>query len=163
MAAPDPHTEPEQFYRYAARRQKRGLAILPRPLDGRVPEARHVKMLRLRLVERLTLREVGERTGLTGTRVQQVLNHYFGIQRERSAPVAASEVKVPAGFIEVLREMVLHERKEGSEVVVAALREYEALEWERLRDSEGAERRAVWWNLKRIGSFLASVGADRDV
>jgi hypothetical protein len=74
-----------------------------------------------------------------------------------------SRIKVPAGFIEVLREMVLSEQEVGREVIVAALREQQAIEWERLRQARGAERRAVWWNLKRIGAFLASVGADRDV
>jgi hypothetical protein len=64
-------TEPARFYRYAARRQARGLATQPPPHDQHIPEARHVEMLRLRLVEGLSLREVGELTGVTGERVKQ--------------------------------------------------------------------------------------------
>jgi hypothetical protein len=155
-AAPDPYAEPERFYKYAKRRQARGLA-----LDGRVSEARHVEMLRLRLVEGLTLREVGERVGgITGTTVQQLLSHYFGVPGIQEAKRdVESEVKVPAGFIEVLQDMVL---REGNTTIVNALRKREAAEWKRLRGSEGAERRAIWWNLKRIGAFLESVGAEKD-
>jgi hypothetical protein len=158
----DPYAEPERFYKYAKRRQARGLAIHPRPLDGRVPEARHVEMLRLRLVEGLTLRQVGEQTGVTGGRVQQLLSHYFGVPGVQEAKRDAEpEVKVPAGFIEVLQDMVLRERDNDRKVIVNALRKREAAEWRRLRESEGAERRAAWWNLKRIGAFLESVGANR--
>jgi Sigma-70, region 4 len=86
MAVPDPGTEPMQFVGYAARRQRHGLATLVEPCDYRVPEARHVEMLRLRLVEGLTLREVGERTGVGPERVRQLLSHYFGL---RGVPPAA--------------------------------------------------------------------------
>ena len=64
MSAPDPQTEPVQFYEYAKRRQARGLATLPPPCDHRVPKEQHVEMLRLRLVEGLTLRAIGERNGV---------------------------------------------------------------------------------------------------
>jgi hypothetical protein len=73
-----------------------------------------------------------------------------------------SRIKVPAGFIEVLREMVLNEQEVGREVIVAALREQQAIEWERLRRARGRERRAVWWNLKRIGAFMSSVAAEKE-
>jgi DNA-directed RNA polymerase sigma subunit (sigma70/sigma32) len=52
------------------------------------PEDRHVEMLLLRLVEGLTLREVGERTGVGQERVRQLLAHYFGV---RGTPPAAKE------------------------------------------------------------------------
>jgi hypothetical protein len=78
VSAPDPWREPARFYGYAARRQARGLATLPPPHDHRIPQERHVEMLRLRLVEGLTLDEVGERTGVTGGRVQQLLRDYSG-------------------------------------------------------------------------------------
>jgi hypothetical protein len=153
----DPYAEPERFYRYAKRRQERGRSVMAHPLDGRVPEARHVEMLRLRLVEKLTLREVGERVGgITGTAVQNLLSHYFdvpGIGKATPRPT----VKVPVGFIEVLQDMVL---REGNTTIVNALRKREAAEWKRLGQSKGAERRAAWVNLKRIGAFLSSVGHD---
>jgi transcriptional regulator with XRE-family HTH domain len=77
------------------------------------------------------------------------------------AAVPVSTVKVPSAFIDVLRETVLRERRNGREVILAALREAQTHEWQRMREgAKGAERRAVWWNLKRIGAFLASVGAD---
>jgi hypothetical protein len=162
MPAPDPYVEPERFYRYAKRRQERGLAIQPHPLDGRIPEARHVEMLRLRLVEKLTLREIGERVGgITATTVQNLLNHYFdvpGIRDAKETPTA----KVPASFIEVLQDMVRDERRSGRAVILNALRKRHTAEWERLGESAGAERRAAWRNLKRIGSFLASVGAEKE-
>jgi hypothetical protein len=83
VSAPDPWSEPARFYRYAARRQARGLATLPPPHDHRIPQERHVEMLRLRLVEGLKLREVGERTGVGPERVRQVLAHYFQVPRAR--------------------------------------------------------------------------------
>jgi hypothetical protein len=60
-------------------------------------------MLRLRLVEGLTLRAVGERTGVTSTRVRQLLLEYFQVTGSRSAGI----VTVPARFVPVLREAVV--------------------------------------------------------
>jgi hypothetical protein len=80
---PDPQTEPVQFYEYAKRRQARGLAIMPPPCDHRVPKVQHVEMLRLRLVEGLTLRAIGERNGVTSGRVRQILLHYFRVSGAR--------------------------------------------------------------------------------
>jgi Sigma-70, region 4 len=79
MSAPDPLTEPVQFYKYVKQRQARGLGVLPPPCDHRVPQERYIEMLRLRLLEGLTLREIGERTGVTKERVRQVLGHYFRV------------------------------------------------------------------------------------
>lgn len=163
MAAPDPYAEPLRFYRWARRRQQRGRSVMPHPLDGRVPEARHVEMLRLRLVEGLTLCEVGERVGgITATTVQQLLWHYFDVPgiREAQAREQETKVRVPAGFIAVLQDMVLQERERGRAAIVNALRKRHAAEWKRLGGSEGAERRAAWVNLKRIGAFLSSVGVE---
>jgi hypothetical protein len=70
------------------------------------------------------------------------------------------DVKVPCGFIDLLREAVLRERGAGRDAIVVALREQEKFEYERLRGAKGAQRRAVFWNLKRIDAFLASIGAD---
>jgi hypothetical protein len=161
MAAPDPYLEPLRFYRWAKRQQQRGRSIMPHPLDGRVPEARHVEMLRLRLVEGLTLREVGERVGgITATTVQNLLSHYFDVRsvRETRTRENKAEAHVPAGFIVVLQEMVLQERERGRATIANALRERHAAEWKRLGESKGAERRAAHVNIKRIGSFLSSVG-----
>jgi hypothetical protein len=131
---------------------------MPHPLDGRIPEARHVEMLRLRLVEKLTLREVGRRTGVAGTTVQQLLNHYFDVPGIRDSKDAPADAKVPAGFVVILQSIVAQEREKGRAVIVNILRKRRAAEWKRLGESKGAERRAVWVNLKRIGAFLASVG-----
>ncbi len=119
-------------------------------------------MLRLRLVEKLTLREVGERVGgISATAVQNSLSHYFDVRGIREAQDKKSEVRVSAGLIEVLREIVLEERERGRAAIVNALRRRHDAEWKRLRESKGAERRAAWVNLKRIGAFLSSVGVER--
>jgi hypothetical protein len=76
-------TDVGALYEFAARQAARG-----EPVAGRVPEDRHVEMLRLRWVEGLTLRETGERTGVTGSRVQQLLAVHFGLN---GIPPAAKE------------------------------------------------------------------------
>jgi hypothetical protein len=83
MSAPDPQSEPVQFYEYAKRRQACGLGTLPPPCDHRVPTERHVEMLHLWLVEGLTLRAIGECHGVTGVRVRQILAHYFQVAGAR--------------------------------------------------------------------------------
>ena len=86
MSAPEPWSEPARFYRYAARRQARGLATLPPP--HRIPEERHVEMLRLRLVEGLTLDEVGARLkcDLCGNRPER----YYPARQEDAPGFARS-------------------------------------------------------------------------
>jgi hypothetical protein len=69
---PDPLAEPAEFYALATAVQARG-----ETLHGRTPEARHLEMLRLRLVEGLSYQGVAERTGVTKERVRQILNVYF--------------------------------------------------------------------------------------
>ncbi len=103
MSAPDRQTEPVQFYRYAVERRARGLGVLSPPRDWCVARERHLEMLRLRLVEGLSLRAVGERTGVSATRVRQLLLHYFQVTGSPSAGI----VTVPAPFVPVLREAVV--------------------------------------------------------
>jgi hypothetical protein len=70
-----------------------------------------------------------------------------------------SRVRVPAGVVEVLREMV--ECGQGA-AVVGALREREAFERLRVVESDDPEEcRRGRINLRRIWAFLASVGADK--
>ncbi len=107
MSAPDPQTEPVEFYRYAKRRQARGLGVLPAPCDHRVPQERHVEMLRLRLVEGLTLREIGERYGVTGASVREALGRYFRVTGARFRAHGGLIVTAPARFVDVLREAVV--------------------------------------------------------
>jgi len=60
---------------------KRGLML---PTDWgaiRRPSPRNLEMFRLRFVERLTLTEVGQRTGVTDGRVGQLLNRHFGASK----------------------------------------------------------------------------------
>jgi DNA-directed RNA polymerase specialized sigma24 family protein len=75
-------TDAEDFYYFAAERVAHGEALV----SSQPPEPRHLEMLRLRFLEGLTLREVGERTGVNGTTVLQLLGHYFGV---RGVPPAA--------------------------------------------------------------------------
>jgi DNA-directed RNA polymerase sigma subunit (sigma70/sigma32) len=50
----------------------------------RVPGQREREMLRLRLVEKLILGEVGEQTGVRKERVRQLLRLRFGLTGRRS-------------------------------------------------------------------------------
>lgn len=86
MMLPDPMERSELLYALVALRQARGLPTLPEQPDYRVAEGRHLEMLRLRLLDGLTLREVGERTGVGAERVRQLLAFYFDVNR---TPLAA--------------------------------------------------------------------------
>lgn len=44
-----------------------------------MPDQRNQEILRLRLLEGLSLREVGLRVGITTERVRQILRAYFGL------------------------------------------------------------------------------------
>jgi hypothetical protein len=107
MSVPDPQTEPVEFYRYAKRRQAHGLGVLAAPCDHRIPQERHVEMLRLRLVEGLTLREIGERYGVTGASVREALGRYFRVAGARFRAHGGLIVTAPARFVDVLREAVV--------------------------------------------------------
>ncbi len=159
VSAPDPYSEPGRFYRYAARRQARGLGVMPPPRDYRVAEERHLEMLRLRLVEGLTLREVGERTGVTGGRVKQLLADYFGVSsRKPEGATAAGEgrVSVPPGFVDVLLEIVECGHGAG---IVTALREWQQIELRLVIGSDDPEQSHIARrNLRRVLAFMAAAG-----
>lgn len=61
--------------------------MLPATQHGRVrvPSQRNLEIFRLRFVEGLTLTEVGQRVGLTDSRVLQLLRWHFGISRRPPA------------------------------------------------------------------------------
>ncbi len=159
VSAPDPYSEPGRFYRYAARRQARGLGVMPPPRDYRVAEERHLEMLRLRLVEGLTLREVGERTGVTGGQVKQLLAAYFGVSsRKPQSATAAGEgrISVPPGFVDVLLEIVECGHGAG---IVTALREWQELELRLVIRSDDPEQSHIARrNLRRVRAFMAAAG-----
>ena len=161
MSAPDPWSEPARFYRYAARRQARGLATLPPPRAHRVPKERHIEMLRLRLLEGLTLREIGERASVSDGRVQQILREYFGLRvskPEGVAPAGESGVRVPAGFVEVLREIVECGYGAG---IVTALREWQDLECQiSIWSGDAKQNHVARRNIRRIKAFMLSAGVD---
>jgi len=69
-------TDAEDFYYFAAERTAHGEPIA----SAGAPQPRHVEMLRLRLLEGLTLREIGERIGVSQSAVGHLLGHYFGIE-----------------------------------------------------------------------------------
>lgn len=69
-------TDAEDFYYFAAERVAHDEPVT----SAGAPEPRHLEMLRLRLLEGLTLREVGEQVGLAPSTVGQLLGHYFGIE-----------------------------------------------------------------------------------
>jgi hypothetical protein len=73
-----------ELYEIVCRLNQHGRSLPPiRGGHDRVPNARNREMLRLRLVERLTLAEVGERTGVSTERVRQLLRVYFGLSGTR--------------------------------------------------------------------------------
>jgi DNA-directed RNA polymerase sigma subunit (sigma70/sigma32) len=57
------------------------------------PSDREREMLRLRTVEGLTLREIGERFGIGAERVRQLLNHYFRLKGVPPAVKARREMR----------------------------------------------------------------------
>lgn len=77
-------TDAEDFYYFAAERVAHREPIA----SAGVPEPRHLTMLRLRLLDGLTLREVGQRTGVSGGAVAQLLRHYFAIEGTPPAAMA---------------------------------------------------------------------------
>ena len=61
-----------------------GITRWPGEARGRRAKARHLEMLRLRVLDGgLTFKEVGRRVGLTGGRVSELLDIYFGIGKEK--------------------------------------------------------------------------------
>ncbi len=114
-------------------------------------------MLRLRLLDGLTLREIGERTGVTDGRVQQILREYFGLRvsKPKGVPAAPVELRVPPGFIGVLREIVECGHGAG---IVTALRDWRELETQSV--GELVPNRVMRRNVRLIQTFLVSAGVD---
>lgn len=57
---------------------------------GVVPEERELEMLKLRIVDGLTLKAIGERYGVIGERVRQLLAAYFGLHGVPPAATGSS-------------------------------------------------------------------------
>jgi Sigma-70, region 4/Bacterial RNA polymerase, alpha chain C terminal domain len=80
------HFAPAELYEIVCRLNQHELS-LPSIAGGitRVPCERNRDMLRLRLIEGLTLAEIGKRTGVSTERVRQLLRLHFGLigTRER--------------------------------------------------------------------------------
>jgi hypothetical protein len=69
-----------ELYEIVGQLSEHGLSLPPiRGGRIRAPSERDLEMFRLRLVERLTLAEVGERTGVSQERVRQILRLHFGL------------------------------------------------------------------------------------
>ncbi len=68
-----------EFYGRAVEAYARDESLVGR----RVPQEQHMEMLRQRLLEGLTLAEIGARHGLSGERIRQLLNFYFGLTGRR--------------------------------------------------------------------------------
>lgn len=69
-----------ELYEIVCQLKQHGLSLPPIPGGHiRVPSERDLEMFRLRLVERLTLAEVGQRTGVSQERVRQILRLHFGL------------------------------------------------------------------------------------
>jgi hypothetical protein len=69
-----------ELYEIVCRLNQHGLSLPPIPGGRiRVPSERNLEMFRLRLVERLTLAEIGARTGVSQERARQILRLHFGL------------------------------------------------------------------------------------
>jgi hypothetical protein len=70
-----------ELYEVICQLNKQGTS-LPSSSRGHVymPNERHRKIFRARLVDGLTLKEVGERFGIKAERVRQILRQYFGLR-----------------------------------------------------------------------------------
>lgn len=66
---------------------------------------RNLSILRLWLIERRSLAEIGREVGLSRSRVDQILKAYFGVHKRRAAP--RNIVTVPASTLDVLRDALL--------------------------------------------------------
>jgi hypothetical protein len=74
-----------EIYDIVCRLNEHGLSIRATPGGHvRLPSERNREMLRLRLVEGLTLAEIGKRTGVSQERVRQLLNLHFGLWGKRT-------------------------------------------------------------------------------
>jgi len=84
---------PTELYEIISRLNEHGLT-LPGIHGGRIrpPRQREREMLRLRLIEGLTLGEIGERTAVSKERVRQLLNLHFGL---RGKPPGATTTRDP--------------------------------------------------------------------
>lgn len=71
---------PTELYEIICRLNQHGRSLpsIPGGLE-RVPTARNREMLRLRLIEGLSLAEIGHRTGVSRERVRQLLSLHFGL------------------------------------------------------------------------------------
>lgn len=65
-----------EFYTEAVAALARGESMVGR----RLPDERAMAILRERLIERKTLRAIGEAHGIGNERVRQLLNYYFGVR-----------------------------------------------------------------------------------
>jgi hypothetical protein len=76
-----PHIGPLELYEIICQLNRHGYS-LPGTHGGivRVPDQRHREMLRLRIIDGLTLAEVGLQTGVKKERVRQLLKVYFGVR-----------------------------------------------------------------------------------
>jgi hypothetical protein len=78
------HFGPTELYEIVCRLNAHDRSLPP--IHGghdRVPSARNREMLRLRIIEGLTLAEIGKRTGVSTERVRQLLRVYFGLRGTR--------------------------------------------------------------------------------
>jgi DNA-directed RNA polymerase sigma subunit (sigma70/sigma32) len=72
---PDPWKKPTEFIKRVEQLRVRGESIVGR----RPPDDRELAILRERLIERKTLKAIGEAHGIGNERVRQLLNFYFGV------------------------------------------------------------------------------------
>jgi DNA-binding CsgD family transcriptional regulator len=102
---------PRIVYDLAAALTEQGRTLAKYAGRGNQPAAtkrlrsRNLDILRLWLVERRSLAEIGREAGLSRSRVDQILKGYFGVHKRRAAP--RNIITVPAAALDVMREALL--------------------------------------------------------
>lgn len=82
---------PFELFEVVCRLNERGYSLPPvKNGAARVPDERNREAFRLRIIEGLSLREVGRRVGITTERVRQIMRAYFGL---RITPPATKAVR----------------------------------------------------------------------
>jgi DNA-directed RNA polymerase specialized sigma24 family protein len=81
--------DPYELYEIVCRLNERGFNL--RAYRRRLPNDRSREMLRLRIIDGLTMREIGERAGVSRPRVDQILSAEFGLHGTPPAVKARSQ------------------------------------------------------------------------
>jgi hypothetical protein len=79
------HFTRAELYEIICCLNQHGLTLPPVPRGAlHLPNTRNRELLRLRLIEGLTLAQIAKRTGVSPTRARQILVHHYGLSGTRT-------------------------------------------------------------------------------